>query len=95
MSLWRICFSYTSISDQTITKQKQPTPLQKKKKKCCKNFFEIFCNPLTRFILSQLRRVLTRACSEGHEYPPAGTIIKYFKVNYNDIRQDIVYNVSL
>ena len=45
MSLRLICFSYTSISDQTITKQKGAT---KKKQKMLQ---EIFCKPLTCFIL--------------------------------------------
>ena len=36
-------------------------------------------------------------CPEGHEYPRPAPFLNYktFNVNDSDIRQDIVYNVSL
>ena len=52
MSLWLICFSYTSISDRTITKTKINAHTHKKKKKKKKKCWKkIFCKAVTCFIL--------------------------------------------
>ena len=52
---------------------------------------------IVAFGAKELHQMNKNKCPEGHEYPRPAPFLNYkiFKVNDNDIRQDIVYNVSL
>ena len=68
MSLWLICFSYTSISDQTIPKQKQKQKKKQKKKNAARNFNLFYTDFIFVLQGSQLRGVLKKKKKSKNNY---------------------------